>query len=218
MLILPEFLSGVSCSCFLSRKWSYVPTPCILRLIGGLKNSPAHTEHFWVRIGIPFVWGYADPHTASAHHSGSLSVGISDHWLNGHKVQECSSLCDLYNHCPPACLLSSTGPELPIIPHLVKPMLDPFPLTHVCLHLFVSCMPFLGDPSHRNCCIVLSPAVLVQNVQGSHTQCSFISWFLSWNHTSLPVPLSLFVPCVFVLCSQGSSANFSSTLWSSLPG
>ena len=52
VLVLPEFPSGVSCSCFLSRKWSYVPTPCILRLIGGLKNSPAHTEHFWVRIGI----------------------------------------------------------------------------------------------------------------------------------------------------------------------
>ena len=88
VLVLPEFSSGISCSCFFSQTWSYVPTPCILRPIEGLKNSPAHTKHFWVRNGIPFVWGYADPHTASSHHSGSLYVGISDHWLTGQKVQE----------------------------------------------------------------------------------------------------------------------------------
>ena len=88
VLILPEFPSGVSCSYFFSRKWSYVPTPCILRLIRCLKHSQAHIKHFWVRIGSPFVWGYADPHTVSTQHSRSLSFAISDHWLNGHKLQE----------------------------------------------------------------------------------------------------------------------------------
>ena len=54
----------------------------------------------------------------------------------------------------------------------------PLPLTHASLHLFVSCMPCLGDLSHHTCCIVLSPTSCSpwQSVRGSHTQSSFLSW------------------------------------------
>ena len=95
-------------------------------------------------------------------------------------MRRCSSLCDLYNHCPLACLLPSTGKELPSVPRLVKPMLDPLPLAHVCLHLFVSSMPCLDDLSHHTCCIVLSPSSCspLQSIQGSHTQNSLLSSFL----------------------------------------
>ena len=55
VFVLNEFPSGVSCSYFLSQMWSYVPTSCNLRLIKGLKISPAHTKHFWVRIGISIL-------------------------------------------------------------------------------------------------------------------------------------------------------------------
>ena len=106
------------------------------------------------------------------------------------------------------------------IPRLVKPMLDPLPLTPVCLYISVFCMPCLGDLSHHTCCIVLSPSSCSpwQSVQGSHTQNSFLSWVPSRSHATPPVPLNHFVTCASVLCSHGSSAAFSSTLWSSLPG
>ena len=54
-------------------------------------------------------------------------------------------------------------------------MLDPLPLTNVCLHLLVSCMTCLGDLFHLTRCIVLSPSSCShwQSVQGSHTKKQF---------------------------------------------
>ena len=59
-----------------------------LRALRGLKSSQAHPKRFEFALEIPFDWGYDDPYTGSAHHSGGVSVGISDHWLVRHKVQE----------------------------------------------------------------------------------------------------------------------------------
>ena len=111
VLVLPEFPSVVSCSCFLSRKWSYVPTPCTLRLTG-LKNSPAHTKHFWVRFGNPLCLRLCwSSHSLCPTLWKPLRWNFWPliEWAQSSATHRCSSLCDLYNHCPLACLLSSTG-------------------------------------------------------------------------------------------------------------
>ena len=128
---------------------------------GDLKNSPAHTKHFWVRIGIPLCFRICwSSHSLCLPLWKPLRLDFWPliEWAQSPGTLRCSSLCDLYNHCPLACPLSPTGYELPSIPRLVKPRLDPLPLTPVCLHLFVSCMPCLGDFSYHICCIVLSPS------------------------------------------------------------
>ena len=112
VLVLPEFPSGVSCSCFLSWKWSYVPTPCFFRLVGVLKNSPAHTKHFWVRIGIPLCLRVCwSPHSLCQPLWEPLRSDFWPliEWAQSPETHRCSSICDLFNHSPLACLLSSTG-------------------------------------------------------------------------------------------------------------
>ena len=110
--VLPEFPSEDSCSCLFFRKQSYVSTPFILKLIGGLKNSQAHTKPSWGVIEIllclrvcwssyslcpllcePFRWNFW-PLNEEAQSQGTMRY---------------LSLSDLYCHCPLACLLFSSG-------------------------------------------------------------------------------------------------------------
>ena len=67
-------------------------TPCILRLIG-LRNSQAQAKHSLALIAVLLCLRVCSSPTASAHHSGSLIVAISDRVLNGHKVKERVNVC-----------------------------------------------------------------------------------------------------------------------------
>ena len=80
-------------------------------------------------------------------------------------------------------------------------MLDQLPLTNVCLHLLVSCLPCLGDPSQQTCCTVLSPSscIPLQNVQASHRrQCVHLGPFLQSRFTATATELL----CPLCLCAM----------------
>ena len=53
-LILTEFPCRYSWRCFFSRKWSYVPTPFIIGMMKGFKNSQAHKKQSEYSLGSRF--------------------------------------------------------------------------------------------------------------------------------------------------------------------
>ena len=80
-------------------------------------------------------------------------------------------------------------------------MLDQLPLTNVCLHLLVSCLPCLGDPSQQICCTVLSHSscIPLQNVHSSHRkQCLHLGPFLQSRFTATATELL----CPLCLCAM----------------
>ena len=227
LLLLTEFPSEVSCSCFLSRKRSYFPTPCILRLIRGLKNSPAHTKHF----GIPLWSSHWNsplfecmliltqplPTTLEA---SSLWFLTTD-WM-GTKSRDASMFVIMWSVQP-------LSKSMPALFHWVRAAqcyssgeanirliaTDSCLPPSLCLLHALSGWPFSQHLLH--CAVSFLLQSLAKCPENPHTK-QFLSLVPLFKSRFNAVPLNHFVPCVSVLFSHGSSAAFSSTLWSSLLG
>ena len=222
VLVLPEFPSGISCSYFFSRKWSYVPTPCILRLIRGLRIV-RHTQYIlslhWSSSLFEGMLILTQPLPTTL--EASLLGFLTTNWM-GTKSRNASMFVTVWSvqqlsTSMPAVFLwlraaqySSSG-EANVGSNATDSRLPP---SLWILHVLLS-WPF--SPHLLHCAVSPFSCSAWQSVQGSPTQSSFPSLVPSWSHASLPVPLNHFVPCASVLCSHGSSAAFSSTLWWSLP-
>ena len=163
MLVFPDFPSGVSSSYFFSRKWSYVPTPCILRLIRVLKNNLAYTKHIWVRFEIPILFevmlilSQPLPTTLEASPLGFLTTD----WMGTRSrnasmfvtmlsVQPLSTSMPAVFHWVRAAQCSSSV-EANVVSINTDSCLPP----SLCPLHALSRWPF---SSRRTCCIVLSPS------------------------------------------------------------
>ena len=127
---------------------------------------------------------------------------------------------------PSACFLRLIGglknslANTNCIPCLVKPMFDPLPLTQVCLHPLVCVLHALSRWPFSPHLLLCAVSFLLQSLAKcsgiKHTkQFPFLGPFLKSRFTASAT--EHFIPCVSVLCSHGSSAAFSSSLWISLP-
>ena len=201
-------------------KRSYISTPCILRLIGDLRNSQAHKKLSWVRIGILIclrVCWYSHSLYPPLWKPLRWDFWRLIEWAQSTGTRQCHYLI-LCNHSLLACLLSSTNS----CPLFLGWCSQCWSHCHWLLLASISKSPecTIEVALLTSACIVLCPSSCSpwQSVQGSHTQNSFLSWAPSWSHAPLPKPLNRFVSSVSVMCSHGCAAAFSSTLWSSLPG
>ena len=148
--------------CQVSRCWNYVSSPCILRLIGCLRNSQERTKRSWVCIGMIFSFLVEGMLIITRPLSTTLEASplrfLTTDWVIT-KSKNAPMFVTMWSEQPLSTSMTAAFHGVRAAQYASSGVDNVWPIATD--SSFFSCMPCLGDRSQLAAlCCLLPPAVL----------------------------------------------------------